>query len=179
MPRRVLRRELSVRRAVAGLATKLRRRRDYSREPAETFVRLFANAYRRQQVDREERETQAGGEMPARKPLTKHRASTSTRGRFAFGLCCRSNETRSPIANPPNGAQLEGTATILPSYIRVHAVVWACGEGQTDAQTETLVTTIGLHIASLSTHARCNEYRSKCDDALWLIPLVDKRVDGR
>jgi len=24
-------------------------------------------------------------------------------------LCCRSNETRAPIANPPNSAQLEGT----------------------------------------------------------------------
>jgi len=24
-------------------------------------------------------------------------------------LCCHSNETRAPIANPPNSAQLEGT----------------------------------------------------------------------
>ena len=27
-------------------------------------------------------------------------------------LCCHSNETRAPIANPPNSAQLEGTPTI-------------------------------------------------------------------
>ena len=27
-------------------------------------------------------------------------------------LCCHSNETRAPIANPSNSAQLEGTHTI-------------------------------------------------------------------
>jgi len=30
-------------------------------------------------------------------------------------LCCHSNETRAPIANPPNSAQLQGTPTIRPS----------------------------------------------------------------
>jgi len=34
-----------------------------------------------------------------------------------------------PIANPPNSAQLEGTPYHSPSYIRVRAVVWACGDG--------------------------------------------------
>jgi len=29
---------------------------------------------------------------------------------------------------------MEGTPTIPPSYIRVPAVVWECGEGQTDAR---------------------------------------------
>jgi len=38
-------------------------------------------------------------------------------------LCCHSNETHAPIANPPNSAQLEGTPAIPPSYIRVSAVV--------------------------------------------------------
>jgi len=52
-------------------------------------------------------------------------------------LCCHRNETRVPIANPPNSAQLEGTATIPPSYILVRAVVRECGEGQTDTQTDT------------------------------------------
>jgi len=33
-------------------------------------------------------------------------------------------------------AQLEGTPTIPPSYTRVHAVVWECGEGQTDTHTD-------------------------------------------
>ena len=29
-------------------------------------------------------------------------------------LCCQRNETRAPITNPPNSAQLEGTPTISP-----------------------------------------------------------------
>jgi len=40
-----------------------------------------------------------------------------------------SNETRAPIANPPNSAQLGYTPIIAESYIRVRAVVWECGEG--------------------------------------------------
>jgi len=40
-----------------------------------------------------------------------------------------------------------------PSYIRVRAVVWAYGRGQTDTQTH--VTTI--HFASSATDARCNK----------------------
>ena len=55
-------------------------------------------------------------------------------------LCCRSNETCAPIAKPPNGAQLEGAPTYhtpkLRAYIRVRAVVWECGEGQTDRHTD-------------------------------------------
>jgi len=54
-------------------------------------------------------------------------------------LCCHSNETRAPIANPPDSAQLQGIPpTISPSYIQVRAraVVWECGEGQTDKHTE-------------------------------------------
>jgi len=79
--------------------------------------------------------------------------STSTRWQFAFAairicsVCCHSNEIRAPIANPPNGAQLGAPSTILPSYIRVRAVVRACGEGHTHTQTR--VTSI--HIASSTT----------------------------
>jgi len=53
-------------------------------------------------------------------------------------LCCHSNATRklTPTANPPNSAQLDGTPTTPPSYIRVRAVVWECGEGQTDRHTD-------------------------------------------
>jgi len=50
-------------------------------------------------------------------------------------LCCHSNETRAPIANPLNNAQLEGTSYHSPTYILVCAVVCECGEGQTDTQT--------------------------------------------
>jgi len=44
-------------------------------------------------------------------------------------LYCHSNETIAPIANPPNSAQLEGIPYHSPSYIRLRAVVWECGEG--------------------------------------------------
>jgi len=57
------------------------------------------------------------------------------------------------IANPPNSAQLEGTPAILPNYIRVHAVVWECGEGQTD----TLAAMDSIHFASAMPHAKSND----------------------
>jgi len=50
-------------------------------------------------------------------------------------LCCHSNENHAPTANPPNTAQLEGTPTISPSYIQVHAVVWRGTDRHTDRQT--------------------------------------------
>ena len=50
-------------------------------------------------------------------------------------LCCHSNATRAPIANPPNSAQLGGIPYHSPSYIRVRAIVWACGRGQTHRYT--------------------------------------------
>ena len=51
-----------------------------------------------------------------------------------------------------------------PSDIRVRAVVWAYGRGQTDRQTDrqtdtqTRVTTI--HFASSATHAKCNKFNT-------------------
>ena len=48
---------------------------------------------------------------------TRHRASTSTRWHFVFGLCCHSNETRAPIVNPPNSAQLGGTRY---NFLKLH-----------------------------------------------------------
>jgi len=66
---------------------------------------------------------------------TRHRKSKSTSWYFASGVCCHSNETRAPIPNLPYSAQLEDTSYHSPSYIHVCAVVWACGEGQTDTQT--------------------------------------------
>ena len=41
-----------------------------------------------------------------------------------FALCCHSNATRVPIANPPNSTQLRAASTTPPSYIRIRAVVW-------------------------------------------------------
>jgi len=44
---------------------------------------------------------------------TRHRASTSTCRHFAFSAMLSQQWNRAPIANLPNNAQLEGTATIL------------------------------------------------------------------
>ena len=71
--------------------------------------------------------------------VIKHKYSQAnsecTRWHFAFPLCCHSNDTRVPITNQPNSTQLGSTPTIPQRYIQVHAVVWKCGEGQTDTQT--------------------------------------------
>jgi len=47
-----------------------------------------------------------------------------------LALCIHTNETRAPISNLPNSAELEGNP--YPSCIWVRAVVWECGLGQTD-----------------------------------------------
>jgi len=44
-------------------------------------------------------------------------------------------------------------ATIPRSYIRVRAVVWECGEEQTDTQ----MAVTSIHFASATPHAKCNE----------------------
>jgi len=67
-----------------------------------------------------------------------------------------SSDTHARTTNPPDGAQLEGTSTIPPSYIRVRAVVWECGEGQTDRQThrQTHRQPWPLHISPRLCHTR-------------------------
>jgi len=87
---------------------------------------------------------------------TRHRVSTNTHWHFVFALCCHSNATRAPIANPPNSAQLGVTPTIPP---KLHpgpcsSVGMQPPTGtQTDKQTR--VTTI--HFASCTPHAKCSE----------------------
>jgi len=66
-----------------------------------------------------------------------------------LALCRHNNETRAPIANLPNSAQLDGSPFHSPSYIRVHAVVWECGEGQTAVT--------NIHFALATPHAKCNK----------------------
>jgi len=77
------------------------------------------------------------------------RASTSTHWHFALAPCCHSNETRAPIANPPNSAQLGGTPYHSPKL----QVVSAC-DGHTDRQTHTVRGAWPIYIL---THAKCNE----------------------
>ena len=75
-----------------------------------------------------------------------------------LGLCCHSNATRAPIANPPNSAQLGGSLYHAP---KLHP--GACSsvgvrpqtDRQRDTDTQTSVTTI--HFASSTTHAKCNQ----------------------
>jgi len=72
-------------------------------------------------------------------------------------LCCYSNETRALIANPPNSAQLGGHPYYSPTYIRVHAVVLECGDGQTDRHTDRQTHVTNIHFVSSMTHAKCNK----------------------
>ena len=87
------------------------------------------------------RRSPAGGERRPRPASRLHYVVISRDGRklvtIEFALCCHSNATRAPIANPPNSAQLGAVSTTPPSYIRVREVVWAYGRGQTDRLTDT------------------------------------------
>jgi len=104
-------------------------------------------------------------------PVTNHcnQQRAHTPRKLGFALCYHSNATGAPIANLPNNAQLGGSLYHAPSYIRVRAVVWAYGRGQTHAQTDrhthtqTHVTTI--HFASSTTHAKCKNGRN--DMIIW------------
>ena len=73
-----------------------------------------------------------GDPAPPKKAAALYAFAVYKATSFHISVCYRSNETRAPIANPPNSAQPEVTPTIPPSYIRVRAVVWECGKGQTD-----------------------------------------------
>jgi len=99
-------------------------------------------------------------------PVIQHRAYSEYEHSLTFRVRRYVvNETRAPIANPPNSAQLEGTPYHSPSYIRVRAVVWACGERQahrqTDRQTHTQTRLTNIHFASSTTHAKCNKWSKK------------------
>ena len=67
--------------------------------------------------------------------INQQRACTLRK--LGFALYCHSNATGAPIENLPNSAQLGGSSTTPPSYIRVRAVKWAYGRGQTHRQTDT------------------------------------------
>jgi len=83
-------------------------------------------------------------------------------------LCCHSNETRAPTANPPI-VHNYGASPTTPSYIPVRAVVWACGCGQTDKQTRVT----NIHFASSMTNKKCTTTTT----VLW--PLVrDQKKDS-
>jgi len=64
-------------------------------------------------------------------------------------LCCHSNETSAPIANPPNSAQQKGPLP-FPQPGPCSSVGMLRG---TDRDTQTAVTNI--HFASATSHAKC------------------------
>jgi len=68
-------------------------------------------------------------------------------------LFCHSNETRAPIANPPNSAQLGGT---LPFLQVIPGSVQQCGNAARDRRTDTQTCVASIHFTSSTTHAKCN-----------------------
>jgi len=64
---------------------------------------------------------------------------------------------------PNSHCTTRGTLCHSPSYIRVRALVWECGRGQThrhtDSQIDTQTRVTNIHFASSTTHAKCNEQR--------------------
>jgi len=73
-------------------------------------------------------------------------------------LCGHSNETRTPIANPPNTAQLEGTPYHSP---KLHP--GPCSSvgirRRTDRHTDTQTRVTNIHFVSSTTPAKCNKRR--------------------
>ena len=101
--------------------------------------------------------------------------------KLGFALCCHSNATGAPIANPPNSAPLGGSlyhaAKLRPgpcSGVGVRPRTDRHTDRHTDRQIhrQTRVTTI--HFASSTTHAECNEaieYSRLCPGAQRIVRL--------
>ena len=66
------------------------------------------------------------------------------------------NETRAPIANPPNNAQREGTPCHSPKLHPGRGVVWECCEGQTDRHTDGRGQYTFVHFVSATPDAKCD-----------------------
>ena len=69
-------------------------------------------------------------------------------------LCCHSNETGAPFANPPNSAQMEGTYH-SPSLHQGPCSNVGMRRG-TDRHTDTQTAVTTIHFASATPHAKCN-----------------------
>jgi len=72
--------------------------------------------------------------MPILGALPLQRVQTLA-GISRSALSCHNNETREPLANPTNSAQLQGIITIPQVTSGSVQVMWECGEGQSDTQT--------------------------------------------
>ena len=89
-------------------------------------------------------------------------------------LCCHSNETRAPIANSPNSAQLGGIPYHCP---KLHpGPCSSVGMRQrTDRQIDRQTRLTIIDFASSTTHAKCNETESTSGDPTSLWKVVESK----
>ena len=96
---------------------------------------------------------------PLSPPVTNQQRAHTPR-KLEFALCCHSNATRAPIANPPNTAQLGGSPYHAP---KLHP--GPCSSvgvrPRTDRQTDTQTRVTTIHFASSTTHAKCNKFSKR------------------
>jgi len=71
-------------------------------------------------------------------------------------LCCYSKETRAPIANPPNSAQLQGTSYYSTNLHLGPRSSVGMRRG-TDRHTDTQTAVTNIHFASATAHGKCNK----------------------
>jgi len=112
--------------------------------------------------------TQAGHESyhARMQPITRHIQRVQALADISrSALWCHSNETGATDFKSAQQCTTRRHPYHSPSYIRVRAVVWECGEGQTDTDTETAVDTI--HFASAKPHVKCNKQQTECISWQW------------
>jgi len=87
-------------------------------------------------------------------------------------LCCHSNETRAPIANLPNSAQLEGTPSYSPKLHPSPCSSVGMWRG-TDIHRDTQTRMTTIHFTLAKPHAKCNNgcysmtTQISCDQIHW------------
>jgi len=88
---------------------------------------------------------------------TGHWASTSTRWHLRSELYCHTNETRGPIANLPNSAQLEGTLSYHCPSLHSGPCSSVRMRWGTDRHTDTQTAVTNIHFTSATPHTECND----------------------
>ena len=100
-------------------------------------------------------------ENARRHPLVTNQQHAHTPRKLGFALCCHSNATGAPIANPPNSAQ-PGRSLYHASMLHPDPCssvgVRPRTDGQTDRHTHTQTRVTTIHFASSTTHAKCNNF---------------------
>jgi len=120
--------------------------------------------------------------------LTKIERVTSTRWHFAFSaicvqcirlqayvlVCCHSNKTCAPVANPPNTVQLEGTPYHSPKLHPGPCSSVGMRPG-TDRQIDTQMAMANIHFASAMPHAKCNQHCSAAQTGRQLHEILNTK----